>query len=547
MPASSAWNCSACTMSNYSVYFLLQTLDLGLNCSVYSLMLGDLTYEDYYTDAWTSNFSQFLPAYYVTNCSIPNLLSQIESQNISSSDILAWVSAYKSNPYNGADNGDSFVALLYMLSGLCVSGWMLLLLFVLLPRHKRKPLLTQLAMLIFLAYLLALFTLICSVARTEYYEGNLDMIKLLSIAADRDYTIVSIILALVTHLAYLQLLLKMSKNAWKTINTVIISALIVAIIVCSSLAIANAREPIYFYLKICAPFRNVTTSLHIVFVGWFGWALAYYTIYGTKTSPKQVLYSYKLLPLALLTWANILLNIVISILMVSYWRDNWLLKAWVSFVPSLLDMYTLTTSWEWFYSIHHLELKLELVDMLGRRISLDDVLDFNNDANVKLAAFRGRFSSLLDPFLGRKKAKNRQLQNETSLSNSSLSSNREIALTADSSSDLGRVVDSQNDGESLYEVRYSGSEIWNLDDDIDGDEVAEPHANEANELRARELQVCAGSPPAPPMAGSSTAVHYNSEGNRDSARLNLGGHNADHPPPFNPLPGFSAEDYWDDK
>lgn len=540
-------NSSASIMSNYSVYFLLQNNGLDLNCSVYSLTLGLIVYYNYYDYSSLGNITEFLPAYYVTNCSIKELKQQIKHQNLSAVDVLEWVDDFRRNPYNVSDNGDSFVALLFTILGLCVSCWMLMLLFLLLPKHKRKPLLTLIATFFYLVVLTVILSKITDVAREEYYSDSLDMIRILGIVNERHpYSVVLIISHFLTNLAVVQLVIKLTLPRWKRPNTYLGIAIIIGYLIFSIIEQVQLTD--YFTYVSTASSATLSTKIavRLLLIIWFSIALAYYTIWGTASNPRQVSYSKKLMPLAVLTWLMIATHFVLTMLMATLWRDKWLVTSWIAFIPYLLDMFTLTCSWEWYYSIRDLELKLELVGMLGRPISLDDVMEFSNSNPTKRDTFRGRFELLKDFFFGRTAkpvvpygkdipslATGSDSTTDVTHTHTPSAAIQEedeeidlgdgIPMTELAVENLGNEVqtetnalltrsiyeDDDDDENYSYEVEYlDDDEMWNDDDDADGN------------------------------TGIADSSPHNNNGN-------LAGR--DDLPSFRAHPGFHADDYWDDK
>lgn len=553
------YNTSASSMSNYSVYFLLQNNGLDLNCSVYSLTLGLLTYNDYYDQSWLGNITDFLPAYYVTNCSIQELALQIKNQNLSAFDVLEWLDEFRRNPYNVADNGDSFIALLFTTLGLCVSCWMLMLLYLLLPKHKRKPLLTLVATLFYLVVLTILVSKITEVARDEYYADSLDMIKILGIVNKRrSYSVALVVSHFLTNLAFLQLVVKMTRPRWKRPNTYLGLALIVGYLILS----AVEQEQITDYFTYASSSSSATSTTKIAFrlliLIWFSVGLAYYTIWGTASSPRQVSYSKKLMPLALLTWFMLAAHFVLSMLVVTLWRDQWLVKSWVVFIPYLLDMFMLACSWEWYYSIRDLELKLELVGMLGRPISLDDVMEFSNTNPTKRHTFRLGFESFKDFFLGRTPkdadmyAKDMPSSATDSTSTAIMTPTQTLSVPRQEEEiDLGEGIplielsvenlgndvhrnasapNSRNDDENDAENNDE-----NDDENDDDDDEDENYSYEVEYLDDDEMWNDTNDNEGGKVG--SAQVHHNDE--------NLAGR--DELPSFRAHPGFHADDYWDDK
>ncbi|SGZ49873.1 CIC11C00000000152 [Sungouiella intermedia] len=567
-------NSSASTMSNYSVYFLLQNNGLDLNCSVYSLTLGLLIYTDYYYQARLGNVTEFLPAYYATNCSIDELANQIKNQNLSAIDVLEWVDEFQRNPYNVADNGDSFVALLFTILALCVSCWMLMLMFLLLPKHKRKPVLTLLATLFYLVVLTAILSKITEVARDEYYADSLDMIKILGIVNERKAYSVSLIVSyFLTNLAILQQVVKLTAPRWKRANAYLGAALVVVFLVLSALEKSQVSDYFtYVYTERTVTF-TAKSSFRLVILVWWCVALAYHTIWGTASSPFQVSYSKKLMPLVVLTLVMMMVHFVLSLLVVTEWRDQWLITSWITFIPHLLDMFLLTCSWEWYYSIRDLELKLELVGMLGRPISLDDVMGFSNTSPTKRASIRGRFQSFLDFFLIRShqdpEPYTKDIPSTTTYSNSTALETPSPATqlaSQDEEIDLGERIPmtelaiesvgnkTLHQTDNVHEITGRNNEgvDGNHDNDDDDDDEDDDYSYEVEYIDNDDMwnedsdHIYANTTDTAGIPGvghsgnagiSGSQVH-----NSDSSLAGQG-----ELPSFRAHPGFHADDYWDDK
>lgn len=80
----------------------LQEQNVPINCSVYSLTLGFIQFQDFrppyspaldspsphgpHFPAWNNWLSEFLPAYYITNCLIPDLIQLVIELNITGTD-----------------------------------------------------------------------------------------------------------------------------------------------------------------------------------------------------------------------------------------------------------------------------------------------------------------------------------------------------------------------------------------------------------------------------------------------------------------------------
>lgn len=540
-------------MSNYSIYYLSQNNGIHTNCSVYSLISGSIRYQHAESGNWStfSNKTDFLPAYYVTNCSMSDLRGEIANLSVDRMDLKNWLEDFRANPYNVADNGDSFVALLFMLSGSCVSCWMLMLLFILSPNHKRKPVLTQLATLFYSVVLTILLARITDAARQEYHDDSLNMIFLLLIINDRKkYPIVMIISQLLTQLAFVQLVMKMTKNPWKRINAAVgIFFIAVYLVLCS---VNLARAPDFLDSLVITNDRTreiIALTAKVAFVAWVSITLAYHTLKGTESSPRQVSYSKRLFPLACFTWTMLVLHVVITILIATLWEDQWLVSAWITFLPYLLEMYVLTTAWEWFYSIRDLESRLELIGMLGRRISLDDVMSFSNSRRTStrvwpiynflimcVAWITGKsVSEGIGPEPDSENPENRKNypNNDPQDLHAENTHNQDShpgphPPRHDPGHDPGHDNDhSDSDSDFSYDVQYVDDEEW---------------ANHHN-----LPQSAPPAPPAPSTPPASSAPHPVEGSSRMQEQSNDVNENIDTLPPFQPLPGFSVDDYWDEK
>lgn len=585
-------NTTAPTMSNYSVYFLLQNNGLDLNCSVYLLTLGLLSFADLYTDDFTANITNFLPAYYVTNCLMEKLAQQILSLSLSASNVLHWVHDFKRNPYNVSDNGDSFVALLFTISGLCVSCWMLMLIFLLLPKYKRKPALTQVATLLYLVVLTALLARITEVARDEYYADLLDMIKILGIVNEQNsYQVAVLVLQALTACAFMHLVLKMTPLRWKRPNGSVGAVLIVAYIIVAAIAQSEVDDYSAYISSPALVCLTLQPVCKLLLLTWFSGSLLFYTVWGTASSPREVSYLRKLIPLAIVTWTMVATHFVLTLLSITHWRDTWLVTSWIIFLPYLLEMYLLTCTWEWFFSIRDLELRRELVGMLGRRISLEDVMNFSHPDHQRRA--RSRFASVRDFFWPKESECDVKDIPSVSSSSKTFSMHTPSGVTTQEV-DLGdipltewRVANEERRNEG-GERRNGGRERRNEgengnvnrrrhDRDADDDDASTNGSHqsrwEASDNTARTEE----SPNSTKIVGVSTGANTENGRNTNIAdsdseysyeveyvdnseiwdtdhqtrpadegtSRDLAGQ--DEIPAFRPLPGFHADDYWDDK
>lgn len=373
------------SMSNYSVWFLLQNNGLRVNCLVFLLTLGLISYSDLYLGHASGNISSFLPAYYVTNCLISLLRNEIVRLSLHA-NLGQWIAEYKKNPYNVSDNGELFVALLFIVSASCVLCWMLILLFVFSPR---KPFLTICSTLFYSICLTVLLAHITDGARTEYYADALDLIAIMNIVnRHKRYPIAFILSQLLTHCAFLQLALKMLRHR----RAVLLGGLTLIIAIAAVLAVDVATTndyTVYLFSDLSRAVSATKVALIVVYFLAFAAILARHTF---ERSLRRLAYLNRLLPLSAVTWFVVGAHIVCVVLTISLWRTRWLVLLWFTFLPLLLEMYLLTLVWEWLSLIKKTEKQMETVGMLGRRISATDALSFSNPA-PKTAVLRGKFAS----------------------------------------------------------------------------------------------------------------------------------------------------------
>lgn len=531
-------------MSNNSIFFL-QKDGLDTNCSVYSLTSGSIQIQDLSNGSWSRNITDtLLPAYYVTNCSISNVIERINNLLVSGSK-SDWEKSYKCSIYNSSDNGDTFVALLFTISGSCISGWMLSLIFFLSPKIKRKPILTQLATIFYTIVTTILLTHITDISTSQYYHDTLNITKLYEgIYGTTDYHVTIVISQLLTMLAVFQIVvtkLTSSRVKWHSgvIGTLIICAY-TSILIAYEAGFNNIRMIEDNEIRYEITFNGLMIlriALKIVFIIWFAFFLFYYT---TSLKNPRICYTKRLIPLALFIWFIFGLHLVLSILSISLFKNNWLVNTWLNLIPNLLEIYLLTLVWEWISSVKFIEKRYELMGVLGRRISIDDVVSFRDDndqsqSQNKNQSLKSFFKYVLNVALGKRNSlaaptirsyldKDTELQ--IILSGSTNSSNSKqitdttlfnTATNANTNYNAGNVPQSnQTDDQSIqsedttqsYEIEYVDNyDIW---DDSEQ----------------------------PPQEGPSSQVQPQPH------------HSTDHdplPPPFVPHPGFSHDDYYPDE
>lgn len=395
-------------MGNNSLIYLLHS-NIPINCSVYSLTNGTIKLLNHYNQTWNNatNLHQILPAYFITNCSIPRLIGLVSQQENSTSQYNqnSVPLKFDGSPYNERDNGDTFIALLFTLCGSCVSCWMLSLLLYLTQKHRRKPWLAQITTIFYAIVTSVLLDRLTKAAEVEYYEDNLDIIKLNCKLYDNNvYRILMILTQAFTMLSWFQIIQRLVRLKYKLITSII------------NFIIMGLYIAIYAYFQVTFTTRDYIThemedfsayhrwdiacvTLRLVVAIWFLGVLAYYTT--VMKNPRKICYSRKLLPLATLVWFFFILDVVINILHVSLFRLRWLVRTWLVLIPYLIEIILLTTIWEWIYNIWILEKRYELMNVLGRRISYEDIVSFkNNDSAKKTTKLDNLLDWIINKFTG---------------------------------------------------------------------------------------------------------------------------------------------------
>lgn len=358
-----------------------------MNCSIYHLNTGQISILDAINNTWDNSLAMMLPAYYATNCSLPDMITFLNETL--DPDIMD----FDYFPYNKRDNGDTLVALLFVLCGSCVSMWMLSLLLYVSPKYKRKPILTQLATLFYAILTSYILSKVTETVSEQYYEDILDIILLHSTLYNRvEYRVLITIQQVLTMLAWFQIILKISKQRLKRIMGIITLLLMTAYIgcyiyyqiSCSTHGQIEVGADSSLYHK----WNTIRFATNLVIVVWLAGTLLYYTT--VTKNPRKICYSKKLLPLGIFNWFLLILHVVLNILHMSLFKKNWLIRTWMVLIPYLIELILVTTIWEWIFNIWILEKRFELMGVLGRRISIDDVLSIqlnNSDNNNRKKKF----------------------------------------------------------------------------------------------------------------------------------------------------------------
>ena len=400
-------------MGNFSLIYL-QYNNTPINCSVYSLTNGTIRLLDHYNQTWNNDLHlhEYLPAYYITNCSIPQLIDLVEMEKYDNESSLPTttttttttnngalphvVSNNENNPYNQKDNGDTFIALLFTLCGSCVSCWMLSLLLYLTPKHKRKPWLTQITTIYYAIVTSVLLNRLTKAAEQEYYNDILDIIKLHHYLYNTNlYRVLMVLTQVFTMCSWFQIIQKITRLKYRYTSAVIsfiFMGFYIAVFTYYQVSY-NTQEFIHNQINRNQTHYNwsiVRALGRLLIITWFGLNLLHYTV--LVKNPSKICYNRKLFPLAFFIWFLIVLDIVVTILHITLFRHSWLVRTWLILIPYLLEITLLTVVWEWVFNIWILEKRFELMNVLGRRISYEDVVDFkrgeddedeeNNDNNI---------------------------------------------------------------------------------------------------------------------------------------------------------------------
>ncbi|EGW33484.1 uncharacterized protein SPAPADRAFT_60831 [Spathaspora passalidarum NRRL Y-27907] len=358
---------------------------------------------------------------------------------------------------------------------------------------------------------------------------------------------------LFTAIAWFQIALKISRQKYKwltmTIGGVLITAHIVAQIYYQ---IVFDNSAAIFGDNLVGAFQHwkiARACLQLVILIWFAANILCYTT--VIKSPRKVCYSRRLLPLAIFNWCLIVLNATLTILYVSLFRYNWLVKTWLGLLPYLLDVILITTVWEWIYKIWVLEKRFELMGVLGRKMSADEGMSINSDdigRNKMVLQSKNKVLSMLDGILhiGNNKivedvgsVKSIELE-DLSTKDSSMPSDQTPQSNEHSHQHLHHrvnfFVDDETPGTSPSNANVSpntnpdGSDADYDDEIVDNYEIWGREEDDTDEIGNHEI----GDDLHEVIVGSSN-------------QFDSGSNDSTEPPPFQPLPGFSEEDYWNDE
>lgn len=353
------------------------------NCSLYALPSGNLTYYGNQSNVLMTYHEKSFPAYFITNCSQEGIDFGLNYTNFNYNDGRP----FWGDSYQLINNGDSFVSFLFTISGVCVACWMLSFLLILSPKHKRRPIMTQIATVFNAVVLTILLSKITATARSDYYSDHVDVYRIHDVFFnDLTYRVTNVFSEAFISFSFFQVV---SRIASKTLQDYIVIAYAMVLIVYVVLGIVceiDYRLPLTELSldKIATRYvtyhqaRNVFKLLMVSIVGLL---LIYYTVF--IKNPRKYSYSKKMLPLAIFVWVLFLCHFTVCVSMMVVFVSDWSTRSWLSILPSLLEIVILTVIWEWIYNIKALERRYELLGVLGRRISFDDDRIFQTDKDDK--------------------------------------------------------------------------------------------------------------------------------------------------------------------
>lgn len=231
------------------------------SCSMYVLNEGEMNV----TAEGVGRLSlgpHLFPMYYITNCSQEAILEF--SHNI--------VKDGPSEIPSSLSKGDSYVSVLFTISGTCCVCWMLCVFLVLSPPHKRKPYLTQLSTVFYTIVLTILLSKVTTAARQNYYNENSDISIIHDVLFNNlVFRITNVFSEFFVLIAFLQIIRKLnSSKPLFVLNIVLVVVYVVLGGICEGLFRyqLNEIDPTY------ARWHQAKNSTRLVFIIIVGMVLA---------------------------------------------------------------------------------------------------------------------------------------------------------------------------------------------------------------------------------------------------------------------------------
>ncbi|WEJ94698.1 hypothetical protein PSN45_002192 [Yamadazyma tenuis] len=519
-------------------------------CSLYSLTQGNLSYmleggsEYVHVDRFA------FPMFYITNCT-NDVIRQYLDKVLDGEGPRVW-------PNN---NGDMFISLLFTVSGTCCACWMLSVFLVLSPSHKRKPCLTQLSTVFYTIVLTYLLAKITDKARQSYYNDLMDVIDIHDVFFDNLVYRVTVVLSeLLISMSFLQVIYKVSYKKTRPYvmvgSLVVVIAYLVAGCICEAVSRSSSSEQVFnnqksnYFL-----WHQIRNSINLVFLSWVWLMMIFYTF--VIKNPRKYTHCKRLLPLACFVWVLFGLHLAGCILLVAIYPTKWHNQSWLSVLRSLTEIGILSLVWEWIYNIKSMERRDELMGVLGRRLSVDDVTIFHAHPESRPTGNKV-WNWLRDklPFYGAVRVYV-ESENDSKLSPSST---RTRGTSDQAASD-------NNDNHTHEHNEYNeyneneNNENENNENENNDNENNEIHNNETNDHTDIQSNWNPTNTNCPPgtvhpqsSAPRSSVSQYEDEiiNDYDFLEDDEPSHHSppsgsSRPPPFQPHPGFSHHDYYPDQ
>lgn len=352
-------------MSNsLRLYEQVIAMAFDMGCAASLIGKGAARYTDASTNVTWRLASNFLPAYFIHNCSTPDAIPQAMNHDWSARGLN-----YKS--MLDSTNGDNFIAVLFVVSGLCVSSWMLFLLLCLSPRHKSKPLTTYAATVMYCIASSINLNLLTKVSRDEFHSQELDVMRIhIQLYGKNAFKIPQIFSQLLNHAALFEIAIRVCNPSRQWLYGSAGAVIILVYTITTTyyeIRYNNAISVFVTSQKLLHPgWRLMRVILKLAIILWVAVILIYHTF--KATDPRRVSYSRRLLPLALFNWLLLVNHAGLDLSLATVFRRNWLVKSWLEPLPYFFEVVLITTLWEWIFNIALLEKNHELADVLGRRV-----------------------------------------------------------------------------------------------------------------------------------------------------------------------------------
>lgn len=490
-----------------------------VNCSLYSLTQGSLVHNNRNMSISSS------PAYFITNCSQAAIQHFLSHGGSEGGFFDSW-----EPQFDISDDGDAFVALIFTIGGTCITCWMLCVFLVLSPSHKRKPVLTQVSTVFNTIVLTILMSKATDASRDNYYSDTMNVVGIHNVFyANLTFRITNVFSEALILISFVQVISKIIQRKHKlavmAFSSVLVLMYVVVGIVCEARYRNTINELVYFLDQSAyTAWHQAKNALKLVYVAWVSFLLFNYTFF--IKSPRKYSHNKKLFPLALFIWTLFTIHFAVCILIVAVFQHSWQNRSWLSILPNIIEIGILSLVWEWIYDIRSLERRSELMGVLGRRISFEDVSIFQSDHGNKGDKNKSGkykvFQWIKDRIYG------------YPMVNVYAESDNNLKLQSTSNTTSGNATLAVHNDNSNHNDSHDNND--NGSNNIGCNENnAAPNSDNAHNAH---------------NAHNDSSLEYEVEYVDDYelfARPDLGPSNVnDDPPPFEPAPGFGRGDYWPD-